>query len=360
MKKFNLLFVGLVLVLTLVSFASAQTNVYYFGRDGCPHCANVIESGILDVVSGVDGVNLKKLDIVESQEARDMYISFLDAFEVSQYGRGVPMIIIDCDADGVGDSYLMGDGPIIDNLEIKAITCEVNGGRSGDVSPVDPNASKITLVSLVIAALIDSVNPCAFGVLIFLMLSLLKMGSSKRALRAGLLYTFVVFVIYFLAGFGIFKAIQQFTSVTHYIYLGAGVLVLVLGLWQFKDVFLPEVGPTLQISPKAKSLMEKIIYRGTLPAMILLGIVVSLFELPCTGGIYLGILTMMSINKTFAISSLLIYNLIFVLPLVILTLMIYKGMSPEVLQKWTQGERKWMKLGAGVVLIALGIYILIF
>ena len=186
------------------------------------------------------------------------------------------------------------------------------------------------------------------------------MGSAKRALKAGLLYTFVVFVVYFLAGFGIFKAIQQFTSITHFIYLSAGVLVLVLGVWQFKDVFLPKIGPTLQISPKVKPLMEKIIRKGTLPAMILLGILVSLFELPCTGGIYLGILTMMSINKTFAISSLLIYNLIFVLPLIVLTVMIYKGMSPRVLQRWTLGERTWMKLGSGIVLIALGVYILLF
>jgi len=359
MKKINLFIVLFIVVLTLVSFASAK-DVYYFGRGGCPHCANVIESGILEQVSAVDGVELTMYDVSASQEGRDLFEDFSVGFGISQYSRGVPMVVIDCESDGVGDSYLMGDAPIIDNLEIKAMTCEVNGDVSGDVSPVDPNAGKITLVSLVIAALIDSVNPCAFGVLIFLMLSLLKMGSAKRALRAGLLYTFVVFVVYFLAGFGIFKMIQQFTSVTHYIYLGSGVLVLFLGLWQFKDVFLPKFGPTLQISSSAKPMMEKIIRKGTLPAMILLGILVSLFELPCTGGIYLGILTMMSINKTFAVSYLLIYNLIFVLPLVVLTLLIYKGMSPQVLQKWTQGERTWMKLAAGMVLVLLGVYILFF
>ena len=186
------------------------------------------------------------------------------------------------------------------------------------------------------------------------------MGSSKRALRAGLIYTFVVFIVYFLSGLGIFRVIQSFTSMTHYIYLAAGVLVLTLGLWQFKDVFLPKVGPTLQISSKAKPVIGNIIHKGTIPAMILLGIIVSLFELPCTGGIYLGILTLMSINKTFAIPYLLLYNLIFVLPLIILTVMIYKGMSPKILQRWNLRQRNWMKIGAGVVLIALGVYILLF
>jgi cytochrome c biogenesis protein CcdA len=230
----------------------------------------------------------------------------------------------------------------------------------GDSSPTDPHADKLTLGAVIIAAMIDSINPCAFGVLIFLMLSLLKIGSSKRALKAGLIYTFVVFVVYFLAGFGIFKVIQQFTSITHYIYMVAGILVLGIGLWQFKDILLPDIGPTLQISPRAKPLLEKIIQNGTIPAMILLGIVVSLFELPCTGGIYLGVLTLMSINKTFGIPYLLLYNLIFVLPLIILTFLIYKGTSPGLLQKWTSQNRIWMKLFAGILLIGLGLYILFF
>jgi len=355
MKKINLLFVGL-LFLMLIGNVSAQVDVSYFYGRGCGFCAKVDASGVLGDVAEIEGVNVEEFEIYFNDDNRARYLEFCGQFGISQYNRGVPFTVVECENSSF---YISGAG-IISQLEEKVVTCEANGGSGNGVSPIDPNAEKITLGALIIAALIDSINPCAFGVLIFLMLSLLNMGSAKRALKAGLVYTFVVFVVYFLAGFGIFKAIQQFTSVTHFIYLSAGVLVLVLGLWQFKDVFLPKIGPTLQISPKVKPLMEKIIHNGTLPAMILLGILVSLFELPCTGGIYLGILTMMSINKTFAISSLLIYNLIFVLPLVILTLMIYKGMSPRVLQRWTSGERKWMKLGSGIVLILLGLYILLF
>ncbi|MEM4230875.1 MAG: cytochrome c biogenesis protein CcdA, partial [Candidatus Pacearchaeota archaeon] len=95
-------------------------------------------------------------------------------------------------------------------------------------------------------------------------------------------------------------------------------------------------------------------------AVILLGFLVSLFELPCTGGIYLAILTMMSINKTFALSYLFLYNLIFVLPLVFITLIIYRGTSPEKVEKWREKERKWMKLFAGLIMVILGLYILFF
>ena len=355
MKRINYFVFGLMLLM-LAGGVCAQVNVSYFYGNGCHYCAGVIDSGVLERVDGFEGVNVEMFEIYHNSENRNKYLNFCSRFEISQYNRGVPFAVIECEDSS---TYIIGSS-IANKLEVAVETCEGNGYSGNGVSPINPHADKITLGGLIIAALIDSINPCAFGVLIFLMLSLLNMGSSKRALRAGLVYTFVVFVVYFLSGFGIFKLIQSFTSMTHYIYIFSGILVLTFGLWQFKDVFLPKVGPTLQISPKAKPLMEKIIHRGTIPAMILLGILVSLFELPCTGGIYLGILTLMSINKTFAVSYLLLYNLIFVLPLIILTILIYKGMSPRILQSWTSNQRNWMKIGAGVVLIALGTYILLF
>jgi len=149
---------------------------------------------ILDEVASAENVSLIKYDVSVSQEGRNLFNDFNSGFGISQYSRGVPMVVVDCDSDGVGDSYLMGDTPIIDSLEESVTTCFSDGNLNHDVSPVDEDGG-ITFWGIIIAAAIDSVNPCAFGVLIFLMLSLLKMGSAKRALRAGLLYTFVVFVL---------------------------------------------------------------------------------------------------------------------------------------------------------------------
>jgi cytochrome c biogenesis protein CcdA len=79
--------------------------------------------------------------------------------------------------------------------------------------------------------------------------------------------------------------------------------------------------------------------------------------LPCTGGVYIAILAAMSINKTFALGYLLLYNIIFILPLIAITLLIYKGTKPELLQKWTSEEKIWMKLASGLVMLGLGIYL---
>ncbi len=83
-----------------------------------------------------------------------------------------------------------------------------------------------------------------------------------------------------------------------------------------------------------------------------------MFELPCTGGIYIAIISLLSQNPELAYLYLAIYNLIFVLPLIVMTFLIYKGMSPERLQRWSNDERAWMKLGAAIVMLLMAIYLL--
>jgi cytochrome c biogenesis protein CcdA len=337
------------------SFVSAQTEVSYFYGVGCPHCANVAASGVLERVSGMENVTLTKYEIYYNETSRNKFYDLGNKLGLKRTNMGVPLVVINSSGTL---SYLAGDKPIINQLESSIKTGEGAGNTNENVSPTHPDAYKITLGGIIFAALVDSINPCAFGVLIFLMISLLKIGSSKRALKAGLIYTSVVFVVYFFSGLGLFKTIQSFPSITRTIYLSSGILVLIVGFLELVDFIRKDKESIVKISKRVKPLMEKFTHKGTVPAIIVLGILVSLFELPCTGGIYLAILATMSINKTFAIGYLLLYNLIFVLPLIILTLLIYKGTSPERLQKWTNSEKKWMKLSAGLLMVVLGVYIL--
>ena len=92
-----------------------------------------------------------------------------------------------------------------------------------------------------------------------------------------------------------------------------------------------------------------------------MGFLVSMFELPCTGGVYLAILGMLANNMTrmAAIPYLLLYNVIFVLPLFVILGIVYKGISPEKVEKWRVGKRKWMKLVMGLVMLLLGIAMLL-
>jgi len=342
------------LLLFCLALASAQTTVHYFYGTGCTHCASVAESGILEKAAS-ENITLEKHEIYFDEQGRNIFNELTAKVGLSSYEKGVPLVVIPCNGNY---SYLLGDSSIINNLEQAIETCESFVSGNG-VSPINPRQPKITLWSIVIGAAVDSINPCAFAVLIFLAVTMLSIGSRRRMLRAAILYIFAVYVTYLLAGIGIFQAIQSLTKVTHYVYLGSGIIVLVAGLIEIKSFFWPG-GFSLRIPESAKPTIERIAHKGTLPAVILLGILVSLFELPCTGGIYLAILTMMSQHQNFSIFYLLLYNLIFVLPLLVITIIIYHGTSPALVEKWRLQERNWMNLAAGLVMLCLGIYILVF
>lgn len=343
----------LVFALLFLNMASAQVQVDYFYKEGCSHCIIVENSGVLARVNAT--VPVTKYDILESAKTINMFNDYFDMFNVSQNRRGTPLLVVKY-SDGTY-AYFLGDTPIISNLESAVLK------SSGNFKPINQTTSTapdLTLGAIIVAGLIDSVNPCAFGVLIFLMISLLKFGSAKRALRYGLIYSFFVFLTYFLAGFGIFKVIQSVSVLSKMIYLALGIFILIMALLEFYDYFKTIKGKEslLKIPTSVKPLIEKVMSNGTLPAIVLAGILVSLFELPCTGGIYLAILTSMSQNETFSFLYLFLYNFIFVLPLVIITLIVYKGESTEFLHEWTNKNKKWMKLFAGFILIVLGLYIL--
>jgi len=341
------------LFLSLFSFASA-VDVQFFYSTGCSHCSNVEASGVLDEVLLIDGVVLGKLNVYETQKNRDLFDYYCDSFELKN--RGWPFVVVECEGKY---SYFMGDSTIIEGLEDAVVSCDGVSLEGGGLTEDDDGS--LTWGSILIAALIDSVNPCAFGVLIFLMASLLRMGSSKRALRAGLIYSFVVFLVYFLVGWGLYGVIDSFSSSSsfYYFYFGVAIFIGVLGLVQLKDVFWYGRGFTLRISPKVKPIIEKFMNDGRLVSIVILGVIVSLFELPCTGEVYLGILTMMSLHKVFGFWYLFVYNFIFVLPLIILTWLIYRGTSTKRLQDWTVSNRKYMKLVSGLLLLGLSGYIFV-
>jgi cytochrome c biogenesis protein CcdA len=349
----------LILFVLAINLASAQLDVHYFYGTGCPHCANVVESGILELVEN-ENVTVTKHEIYHDLENAQLFSDYCDKLGLSRYERGVPMAVIEC-KDEEKLLYLLGDTPIINKLQETVENCEADMEPSDGLSPTNPSHEQITIWTIIVGALIDSINPCAFAVLAFLLIGLLAVGSRKRMLKIGTVYIIAVYITYFLTGLGLFKAIQSLTKVTHYIYLASGIIVLIAGLIEIKDFFWYRgLGISLEIPMSLRPYMHKLAEKGTLPAAIIMGFLVSLFELPCTGGIYLAILTMMSMNKTFALGYLLIYNLIFILPLIVITLIVYKGANPEKLDKWRQKERKWMKIGAGIILIALGLYILLF
>ena len=227
------------------------------------------------------------------------------------------------------------------------------------VPTVSPGENSISLWLIIGAGLLDGINPCAFAVLVFLMIYLMSNDSRRKMLIGGLTYSAAVFIFYYLAGVGLFTVVQ-FAGISYYFSKFAGILSLLFGLVMIKDVIFPSEGPTLAIPESRKEGINKWIKKATLPAAFVLGILVGMFELPCTGGIYLAILSMIALQTDLmgGLFYLLIYNLGFIAPLFIILGAVYYGMPPEKVNEWRLEKRLGLRFIIGLIMIALGIVIL--
>jgi len=205
------------------------------------------------------------------------------------------------------------------------------------------------LGTVVITAVIDSINPCAIGVLI-LMISVLLAGknSTKRILALGSLYIGSIFAVYFAAGLGL---VYFFSSIplylTEYIAITVGVIIIIAGLLEIKDYFWYGRGFSLQIPGPFARMIHKNAAKTTIPGIIFLGAFVSAVELPCTGAPYLAIITLLSqYFDTTALLLLILYNIIFVMPLIIILLLVATGTKLYKVKKWKQEGRGFMRLMA--------------
>jgi cytochrome c biogenesis protein CcdA len=218
----------------------------------------------------------------------------------------------------------------------------------------------LTVPMIITAALIDGINPCAFAVLIFLLLSILSMESKRRILVVGSAYIGAVFVFYFLSGLGLFTLVQ-ISGVSRWFSIIAAGLALAAGLLTLRDAFSSTAGPLMAIPVSTKGILDRYIKKSTIPAALVLGVLVGMFELPCTGGIYLAILSMLSGSMTLAagIPLLLLYNLVFVLPLVLILGIVYFGVAPEKLESWRVDKKRAIRVLMGLLMIGLGAFLLI-
>jgi len=213
-----------------------------------------------------------------------------------------------------------------------------------------------TLGTVVTTALIDSINPCAIGVLILLVSIMIAFKTKKEMVFYGFMYILAVFVTYVLAGFGILYFLSSVPLfISEYISVFVGGLIIIAGLIEIKDFFWYGQGITLAIPPERAKQIHEMTKKITLPGVLFLGAFVAGVELPCTGAPYLAILLLLSQNFNFAAFLMLIlYNIIFVLPLIVILLMVHFGYKIQNIKRWKQSNRIYMRLATGVILILLG------
>ena len=229
----------------------------------------------------------------------------------------------------------------------------------------------ITLPTVLIAGFLDGINPCAFTVLLLFITALLatmQIGQNDqksfrlRIIGTGAIFIVAIFITYLTLGVGLLKSMSIFTNQHLPARIGA-LLAILFGLWMLKDYFLPDIGPRLQAPGKVGSLARNAAKKATIPALLAGGFLIGLCTIPCSGAVYLGILSLLAAQPTTAIgySYLVIYNLIFILPLIILLVLASSRPTLNRLAHWNihHKERVRLALGSGVVVLGLLMLIMV-
>src|SRR3989344_46039 len=178
------------------------------------------------------------------------------------------------------------------------------------------NGGKLLFPLIVIASLVDSVNPCAFSILLVTIAFLFSIGRLRsNVLKIGGVYIFGIFLVYVLIGLGILQVLHIFNTPHFMAKVGASLLIA-LGAVNIINEFFPRFPIKLRLPQGAHNKMAALMEKASLPTAFVLGVLVGLCEFPCTGGPYLMVLGLLHDQATYVngFAYLLYYNLLFVLP----------------------------------------------
>lgn len=220
------------------------------------------------------------------------------------------------------------------------------------------------ILILLPAAIADSINPCAFAILFVILSSIMSQTWSRmKMLLTGLAFTLSIFISYYLMGVGLYRAFT-FADQAMYLQVWAAFLAIFIWLGNIKDYFWFGKYFTMEMPSFLKIESRKYLRKITSPAgAFFIGILISLFLLPCTGGPYLTILSYLaSESATINLMGyiyLLIYNIVFIIPFLIITFLVYFWTADIAeLKEYRETYKQEIHLAVGLLMLGLWIYLL--
>jgi cytochrome c-type biogenesis protein len=175
----------------------------------------------------------------------------------------------------------------------------------------------------------------------------------------GLIYIAAIFLTYLALGVGVLKSLDFFTRGHFPARLGA-LMAIFFGLWMLKDYFLPELGWRLQAPAGVTHIARQSARKATVPAMIAGGFLIGLCTVPCSGAVYLGVLSLLALQPTALLGYgyLVLYNLVFVMPLIFILIAASSRPTINRLAHWNLHHKDWVRLGIGSGVVVMGLIIL--
>ena len=256
---------------------------------------------------------------------------------------------------------------------------EVAGAGKGDslgLGLVREKFNAISTLAIMSAGFVDGLNPCAFTTIVLFVSLLARFGKSRReTITVGVCFTLAGFVTYFLLGVGLLKAIQVF-SVTSGVAKGityaiAG-LAIVFGGYSVYDYIVwrrNRSGAEMKLKlPRAvhqriHAVMKAgLSARSLVAAALVTGVCVSVLESICTGQVYLPTIAFVLRDPSLrlhALGYLVLYNAMFILPLVVIFVLACFGLQSATLARFAQRHTGTVKLLLAVVFFGLAVLLIL-
>ncbi len=348
-----------------------RIQLYFFWSARCPHCLEA-RPHLLPMVAQHPWIELHDLEISRHPENVQRYVQMAAA--LGQEAQSVPAFLF-CGEMHVGwhsaettGTFLMerlkacrsraaADRKVLEPAALETLRLPL-------VGEIDPQSLSLPAFTVVIAGL-DAFNPCAFFVLLFLLGLLAHQKDRRRMLAIGGVFVVVSGLFYFAfmaAWLNLFILMGELYWVT----LAAALLAIFIALVNIKDFFAFKQGLTLSIPesrlPDLYRRGRAILAAGNLPAMLaatlLLAGAANLYELLCTAGFpmaYTRVLTLNNLEPTGYYLYLALYNLIYVIPLLVIVLAVTYALGRRQL---SERQGRLLKLMSGVMMLELGLLLL--
>jgi cytochrome c biogenesis protein CcdA len=227
------------------------------------------------------------------------------------------------------------------------------------------SGGKITFPLITVAGLVDGINPCAIGMILLLLGYILVFARKpEKILKLGGVYILTVYLTYLIIGLLFYRSVETLNLTPYRTIFDRilGVVLLFAGGVNIKDFFLPGKGFSLEIPKKARPKLLKLVEKVSWPATIILAVLVTILETPCSLPIYVGTATILNYSG-FSLPVILAYfayyNFLFILPLIVILFLVWRGREMVSLKEWEHKAKRWMKLSIGILLVLMGGWLLL-
>ena len=348
-----------------------QLQVVYFFSSKCLSCKE--NADYIKHLENINGIELIKYN-TDMDDCSAIQYAYAKHFGVSEADSlTVPYIYFGSQAYKLSPQlhnevtskiheYLDGSIPF-ENFEYEADSCEP--------SPFERMMESMSVAGILIAGLLDGVNPCAISMLIVFLSFLLCIGSKKRSIFLSSMFIVGIFIANFTFGLGVKAFYDLFAgnNVVVFILYSVAVLMCITAILLNAVDIISHIRGTSEknqlpdrIKFKLSSLMRKAAFsKLAIPTIFAVGFLVGVIELACTGQIYLPTLTYMVTSGNGTVRSVLLlvlYNIMFILPLCIVAIIATVAKQPEDI-KTSIMKRNHIIKGTAIIFFAIMLFILL-